>query len=395
MAKLRVGTSYWLDQFRGRAPRFPPLRGTRNVDVAIVGGGITGCLAAYLMAEAGLTVLLLEAQRIARGSTAASTALLMQEPDVDFRDLASRYGTARTRRIWTRSSMAVRGFVELLRRLRLSASLNVVPSVYWTADGAKAADLQRELRRRHAAGFGGRWLTPASLRQNTGIDGAGGILTQGNAQVDPYRACLGLAQRAGVRGVEICEHSPAHRVTGTRSGVRIELENADVNADWAVIATGYATPDFKPLAGRFRMSNTYVVGTAPIADTTRRAMGLRQVMLWDTETPYHYARWTPDGRLLFGGEDHPALPRARRRNALDRHASALKQDLVALYPTLEGIRTDYAWEGLFATTSDGLPCIGPHRRYPRQLFALAPAQLNDFLATLPPEQYRRSKLHKW
>ncbi len=43
---------------------------------------------------------------------------------------------------------------------------------------------------------------------------------------------------------------------------------------------------------------------------------------------------------------------------------------MALYPVLEGIRTDYAWEGLFATTSDGLPCIGAHRRYPRQLFAL-------------------------
>ncbi|MEP6915391.1 MAG: FAD-binding oxidoreductase, partial [Acidobacteriota bacterium] len=352
MAKLRVGTSYWLDQFRGRAPRLPSLRGTRSVDVAIVGGGITGCLAAYLMAEAGLTVLLLEAQRIARGSTAASTALLMQEPDVDFSDLPSRYGTARTRRIWARSSTAVRGFVELLRRLRLSASLKVVPSVFWTADGAKAADLRRELRRRQAAGFGGRWLTPAALRQNTGIDGAGGILTRGNAQVDPYRACLGIAQHAGVRGVEICEHSPAHRVTGTRSGVHIELENGEVKAEWAVIATGYATADFKPLAGRFRMSNTYVVGTAPIADATRRAMGLRQVMLWDTETPYHYARWTPDGRLLFGGEDHPALPQSRRRNALDQHTSALKQDLVALYPALEGIRTDYAWEGLFATTAD-------------------------------------------
>ena len=40
-----------------------------------------------------------------------------------------------------------------------------------------------------------------------------------------------------------------------------------------------------------------------------------------------------------------------------------------LYPSLRHVRT-HAWEGLFATTPDGLPYIGPHRRYPRHLFAL-------------------------
>ena len=46
------------------------------------------------------------------------------------------------------------------------------------------------------------------------------------------------------------------------------------------------------------------------------------------------------------------------------------KDLVALYPTLGGMSPAYAWEGLFATTPDGLPYIGPHRRYPKHLFAL-------------------------
>ena len=40
------------------------------------------------------------------------------------------------------------------------------------------------------------------------------------------------------------------------------------------------------------------------------------------------------------------------------------------YPAAGGLAPEYAWEGLFATTPDGLPYIGPHRRYPRQLFAL-------------------------
>ena len=124
------------------------------------GGGFTGCLAACLFADAGLRVVLLEAQRIGRGSTAASTALLMHEPDVDFRDLAARYGVSRTRRIWMRSRASVRGLTRLLQRLRISVALQSVPSVHWTCDTTTLADMRRELARRHAAGIGGRWLTP-------------------------------------------------------------------------------------------------------------------------------------------------------------------------------------------------------------------------------------------
>ncbi len=118
------------------------------------------------------------------------------------------------------------------------------------------------------------------------------------------------------------------------------------------------------------MMNTYVIATPPLPLRTRREMGLGRVMLWDTERPYHYARWTPDQRLVFGGQDRPKLPRAARADALDRRAELLSADLGEIYPALTGVTPDYAWEGLFATTPDGLPYIGAHRRYPRQLFAL-------------------------
>jgi glycine/D-amino acid oxidase-like deaminating enzyme len=93
-------------------------------------------------------------------------------------------------------------------------------------------------------------------------------------------------------------------------------------------------------------------------------------MVWDSDRPYHYLRWTPDHRLLFGGLDRPKLPAAIRPAVLRRRADMLMADLKQWYPALEGVRPEYAWEGLFAKTPDGLPYIGAHRRYPRQLFAL-------------------------
>jgi glycine/D-amino acid oxidase-like deaminating enzyme len=346
------------------------MQGARTADVAIVGGGLTGCLTACLLAEAGFRVVLVEAQRIGRGSTAASTALLLREPDVDFRELAARYGTARARTIWKRSAQSIHGLVRLLVRSRVSAALHILPSVRWACDHDSARDMRRELARRRRSGISGRWLTPAALKQVTGIDGAGGIMSSGQAQIDPYRACLGLAAHARRCGARVYEHSPAARVVGSRTGVRIVADHGEVRAAWAVIATGYVTPDFKPLAGRFRMSHTYVIATPEIGAGIRRKMGLRDVMLWDTNDPYHYARWTPDRRILFGGGDEPLHRRTSRRDALKRHAARLTWELVALYPSLDGMSPEYAWEGLFATTPDGLPYVGAHRRYPRQLFAL-------------------------
>ena len=370
MARLRVGRSYWLDTFDRHAHRFPTLRRDRTADVAIVGGGITGCSAALLFARAGIRVVLLEAERIGRGSTAASTALLMQEPDVDFRRLAERYGTAATRRIWTCSRQAVGDFVTFLRQAGAPA-VHRLPSVYCAADDRARDALRTECRLRRRAKLPARWIEGNGLRSRVGFDAPGAILTTGNAEVDPYRASLAIAAAAAREGAELHESSAVTRIERSGDSAIVSVENGvTVRAGWAVVATGYATPVFEHLVARFRMMNTYVIATRRFTARERARIGLGEVMLWDTSRPYHYARWTPDGRLLFGGCDRPQLPAPRRRSALRARGGELIEDLVALYPMLRGERPAYAWEGLFATTPDGLPYIGRHRLYPRQLFAL-------------------------
>ena len=99
MPRLRLNTPFWLGrETHARHVRFPTLKRELDVDVAIVGGGITGAALAWRFADAGVRVALVEAARVGRGSTAASTALLMQEPDEDLAELTRRYGGARARR---------------------------------------------------------------------------------------------------------------------------------------------------------------------------------------------------------------------------------------------------------------------------------------------------------
>jgi glycine/D-amino acid oxidase-like deaminating enzyme len=171
-------------------------------------------------------------------------------------------------------------------------------------------------------------------------------------------------------GAEIFERSAVRHIEAGRYRVRIRTRGGILDARHVIIATGYATPQFRPLAGRFRMYRTYVLATEPISAGQRDDLGLSDVMVWDTARPYHYARWTPDRRLLLGGGDRLVRPGPGRRRQLQTASSELREYFESLFPALTTIKTASAWEGLFAMTPDSLPYVGPHRRYPAHWFAL-------------------------
>jgi glycine/D-amino acid oxidase-like deaminating enzyme len=366
---LRRGRPIWLRlDRRRRVRRFPSLTGHHDVEVAIVGAGMTGAMVAAHFAKAGVNIAVLEANRAGSGSTAASTALLLQEPDLDLSSLAKRYGPAASRRIWQLSYDAARRLAKTFRTQKIACDLLYRDAVYYTKSVERARLLQRELAERHDAGLPGEWLSPRRVRELTGLTATGAIRTRGNAQLNPYRACHGLLAAADRDGAAIFERSRVGRIQQRVHGVRLHTDRGTIDAAQVVIATGYATREFRPLAGRFQMRHTFVLATRPLSRRARHDLGLGPVMLWDTERPYHYARWTPDHRLLLGGADRPSPPRLK--TILSEGARELREYFETHLPVLADVGIDYAWEGRFAITPDSLPYIGPHRRYPHHAFAL-------------------------
>jgi glycine/D-amino acid oxidase-like deaminating enzyme len=325
---------------------------------------------AQAFAAANVSVALVEAALVGRGSTAASSALLLQEPDLGLAELEQRYGRRRSRRLWQLSHQAVHDLIGLLNRLRIRCDLTKRDSIYYATRAEAVERLHREFVRRAKAGFEGWWLTPGELRRKTGIPGRGAIQTRGSAQFNPYRACLGVLRAASASGAQIFERTPVTRIDSRRDRVRIRTREGTIEARRVVIATGYATAFFRPLAGRFRMYRTYVLGTEPMNASHRAEVGLTDVMVWDTERPYHYARWTPEHRLLLGGADRRIRAGQRRDTQYRTATRELREYFETLLPALATVETPIAWEGLFAMTPDSLPYIGAHRRYPNHWFAL-------------------------
>jgi len=370
VSRLRHGLPLWLDRPSLPRKKYPRHKGHLEVDVVVIGGGITGAICAYLFSDAGASVALLESKAVGRGSTVASTALLMQEPDRDFCDLVRRFGRPRTLQVWKSLARATRDLTHAIRSLKINCDLHARDSAYFTLDPSRIPRLRREFDARKAAGLPGRWLSSAALYRMTGIRGQAAIATRGNAEIDPVRACHGFLSAAVARRAKVFERSPALRVAATTGGVQVGTRGGTISAKVVVIATGYARPGFGPRVGRVTMKDTYVIATRRLPSRVRRQIAKSRAMAWDTDRPYHYLRWTDDGRLLVGGEDttHRTVKGSRKRTAAARER--LMPYLGQMFPALADEQPAYEWEGLFAETPDGLPYVGVHSKYPRHLFAL-------------------------
>src|SRR5256885_6116821 len=92
---------YFLDTFpKSRRPEYLRQKGEIQTQVAVIGGGLTGCACALAFAAAGVKVVLLEADRIGAGETARSAGLLRQDLDASFHETAALHGVRTARHVW-------------------------------------------------------------------------------------------------------------------------------------------------------------------------------------------------------------------------------------------------------------------------------------------------------
>jgi glycine/D-amino acid oxidase-like deaminating enzyme len=134
---------------------------------------MTGALVAHAFASAGISTILLEASAVGRGSTGASSALLLQEPDLELKELTRRYGKQAACRIWQMSRESVHELERLLARLRIPFELKHRDAIYDATDVQAEARLRSEYDLRVRSGFRATWLGPAKLRRSTGIAARG------------------------------------------------------------------------------------------------------------------------------------------------------------------------------------------------------------------------------
>ncbi|MBR0693893.1 FAD-binding oxidoreductase [Bradyrhizobium lablabi] len=350
-ADLRGGSSPWFAA--AKHPPRPTLTENLACDALIVGAGITGSLVAERLTRQGLDVVIVDREHPSRGSTAASTSMLLWEIDRPLVELTEFYGFERAARAYRASLDAVKGLTSLARDLKLPGNIRNKTSLYLAA-GDTASDLLEEHRLRRRAGLPGDFLDHARLLEAYGMARAGAIVSPCAADADPLLLARGLLQLAVTRGARLFD-AEATAFDAAGHAVVVGLDNGrNIEARSVVLATGYVMPDIVR-SSVHTVSSSWAIATAPQPQNIWR----NGALIWENARDYLYARTTPAGRIIIGGEDSAEIvePDARDR-LIPEKSRRLVQRLVALWPFAE-TEIDHRWAGTFDTTSDGLPLIGP------------------------------------
>ena len=122
--------------------------------MVVVGGGLTGTTCAWSFASAGVKVVLLEADRIAGGGTAASTGLIREDFDASFQETSAAHGLRAARTLWQGLRRASLDFAAAIKRLNIKCDWFRRTCCMWFAATRTAVGrLRREYDARRAAGF--------------------------------------------------------------------------------------------------------------------------------------------------------------------------------------------------------------------------------------------------
>jgi glycine/D-amino acid oxidase-like deaminating enzyme len=348
---LRGGGSPWFERSKARIRT----EVTENLKCGalIVGGGITGSLIAERLTRQGLDVVIIDREFPGRGSTAASTSMLLWEIDRSLTQLTEIYGFERASRAYRASLQAVSGLKSLVLELGVACDMRDKDSIYLAA-GSTSKELIEEHDLRQRANLPGVFLDHAMLLENFGIARAGAIVSSGAADADPMQLAHGLLAAAVARGARLFE-AEAVQIDAASRSVGVQLQNGrQIEARNVILATGYVMP--KIIHSTIQtVSSSWAIATAPQPENIWKDSAL----IWENSKDYLYARTTVSGRIIIGGEDSDEIIEPEARDALIPEKSRiLAEKLRVLWPPANS-DIAYRWAGTFDTTSDGLPLIGP------------------------------------
>jgi glycine/D-amino acid oxidase-like deaminating enzyme len=307
---------------------------------------------AEALSAAGHEVVVVDKRGPAKGSTAASTALVQYEIDTPLTHLARKIGKPAAIRAWRRSRLAVDS---LAARLQERNPNEAVPrsTLFLEGNQLDAKGLLQEQAARQAAGLRSTFLDQAAVRSRFGISGRAALLVHGDLVLNPRKTTLSLLRAAVIRKARIfCPVEIVDLKTRRTGVVAISQSGYCITANHVIFASGYEVPKELPRNGH-KVISTWAIATAP----QPRRLWPEQCMIWEASDPYLYLRTTPDGRIVCGGEDEDFSDEAARDALLSHKAKVLSRKLSRLLPTVDP-DVQFRWTGSFGKTRTGLPKVG-------------------------------------
>lgn len=341
----------------------PVLTDAEHADVCVIGGGFTGLSAALNLAEQGMDVVLLEADRVGFGASGRNGGLIGSGQRKEALELEAQFGLEKSRQLWAFAEAAKAEIRQRVEKHAIPCDLQdgqlvgVHKKRYlgWAEEYATALAERYDYPHMRA-------LSREETRELIATDDyLEATFDTGSMTIHPLNYALGIARAAREAGVRIYENS---RVTDYSQSDPATIRTAagSVEASFVVLAcNGYLGKLEPRVAGKIMPINNFVIATEPLGEARARELINGRFGVHDTRFVVNYFRLSEDWRLLFGGGENyrPGFPRDI--------AKFVRPHMLELFPQLSDVRIDYAWGGTLSVTLNRLPHVG--RLSPNLYFA--------------------------
>lgn len=347
--------------WRSEAPPladFPALARDAACDIAIVGGGYTGLHAALTFAEAGLSVVVLEAGEPGIGGSGRNGGVVNAKFRRGFGDITRSHGLHMAKRMHAIATGSFDHVCDTVDRYDLTDAGFRKSGTLKCAHSRKAFDHARaeaDWLRNTMGDTGVHILEADAVAEETGTRSfVGGVLQDGAGTIQPLAYLRALWRTAQSRGIDLYANTPVQSVTAEGRKVRLATPSASVLADRVLLATNaysWLTSAAKPVARSLVPFRSAMIATEPLPDELNTRLLHKSRSYNETRRMMRWFRKV-DGRVVFGGRG--ALGAVESPAAFRR----LERAMVKIFPELADIPIAYRWSGQVALTFDGLPQAG-------------------------------------
>ncbi len=333
---ISAAESLWLE---GAPPaEYPPLTADREVDVAIVGGGITGLTTALLLKRQGARVAVVEAARVGGGLTSCNTAKVTALQSTIYSVIHSRHGEDGAAAYAEASVAAVEKVVRLVDEERIACDLARRPAFTYATDESELETVEKEADAARSVGL------DASLVEATDLPFpvAGAVRLDDQLEFHPVRYARGLARAVDGDGSMVCEETRALSLEEGRP-CRVRTTGGTLSAAEVVVATHYPLLDRGVFFARLEAERSYCIA-ARVRGVVPQGMSISAGETTRSIRSY-------GDLLVVGGEGHPtgaskATPERFRR----------LEEFARRHWDVEGVT--HRWSAQDPVPYDHLPVIG-------------------------------------